>query len=86
MIPADEPQEGFGEVCEVLVPLVGGTSDALHLAKAVQLGPADRFRLLGVVPAGQRWEYQPGEVVRCIIKVLSRTEAHWLAVSRYAAD
>lgn len=81
----DEPLDGFGEVCEVLVPLVGESPAAWHLAEGVQLGPADRFRLIGRVPPGQHWAYQPGEQVRCIIKVLSRTGAHWLAVGRYNA-
>jgi hypothetical protein len=81
---ADELLDGFGEVCDVLVPLV--ESAAMHLTQGVQLGPADRFRLIGRVLPGQRWAYQPGEQVRCVIKVLSRTEAHWLAVGRYDAE
>jgi hypothetical protein len=86
MAAAEEPLDGFGEVCEVLVPLVGESAGSLHRAEGVQLGPADRFRLIGSVPPGQRWAYQPGEQVRCIIKVLKPSEAHWLAVERYGAE
>jgi hypothetical protein len=81
----DEPLEGFGEVCDVLVPRIDGSGE-LHLAQGVQLGPTDRFQLLGSVPSGQRWAYQPGEIVRCTIKVFSgMKEAHWLATGRYTA-
>ncbi len=76
-----EPAPGYGEVCEVLVRLLDEGTDVFRLTQGIQLGPG-LFRLLGTVPHGETWEFRPGEIVRCIIKVLSTTEAHWWAVER----
>jgi hypothetical protein len=80
-----EPVEQYGEVCDVLVRLVDEGTEVFRLTQGVQLGP-ERFRLLGAVPPGEKWEFQPGEVVRCIIKVLSSDQAHWLAVKPIIAE
>lgn len=76
-------QEEYGEICDILVHLAGEGETGYHLAQGVPLGPG-RFRLLGEVPEGESWSYQPGATVRCIIKVVSLDppESHWFAVEQ----
>ena len=84
IVPSKRVEE-YGEVCDVLIRLMDEGTDAFRLTKGVQLGP-ERFQLLGTVPPGEKWEFQPGEVVRCIIKVLGSNEAHWFAVKIILAE
>jgi hypothetical protein len=67
----------------VLVPLLGGSA-AYRLVPAEEAGP-HLFRLLGSPEPGEVWAFQPGDVVRCLIKVFSlgeRGESEWLAFER----
>jgi hypothetical protein len=67
----------------VLVPLLSGPA-AYRLAPAEEVGP-HQFRLLGSPRPGEVWAFQPGDVVRCLIKVFSlgeRGESAWLAFER----
>jgi hypothetical protein len=44
----------------------------------------DLFRVLGIVPSGEAWQFQPGEVVRCVEQQLSGAQC-LVAVARGAA-
>ena len=52
-------------------------AQAEHLAN-------DLFRVLGIVPSGEVWQFQPGEVVRCIEQQLSGAQC-LVAVARAPA-
>ncbi|MBM3996067.1 MAG: hypothetical protein FJ303_18240 [Planctomycetes bacterium] len=76
MTGREQPEPAYGELCDVLISMRGG---GFHLGQGIQLGP-EKFELVGSTPTDEVWEFQPGDVVRCIIKVLGPREAHWLAV------
>jgi len=80
-----EAVEEYGAVCDVLVRRTIQGTEVFHIIQGVQLGPA-RFQLLGTVPPGEQWEFQPGQVVKCIIKVIGPNEAHWFAVEPILAE
>ena len=40
------------------------------------------FRLAGLVPADELWEFQPGETVRCVERVFQDSSRQLVAVER----
>jgi len=52
------------ETCTVYVALLDEGVAVWRPVAAERVGP-DLFRLAGPVPDGERWEFQPGAVVRC---------------------
>ncbi len=70
------PWDGYREDVEaggaigVLVPVLGGDPDTYHLVPAEDLGSM-RFRLLGSLRTVEGLAYQPGDVVRCVVKVFA---------------
>ena len=66
----------------VLVQLLRAGRIHIRLVPADEVGPMT-FRLRGSVPLGEVWAFQPGDDVRCLIKVFSAGEpGEWLAVER----
>jgi hypothetical protein len=68
----------------VYVVFLDEGTDVWRPVSAEQIGPG-LFRLLGPVPANERWQFQPGEVVRCEGRVLSGGRA-LVAVARSGAN
>jgi hypothetical protein len=66
------------ERATVYVSLLNEGTDVWRPVVAEQIGPS-LFRLLGPVPSEERWQFQPGEVVRCENRQLSDGLA-WVAV------
>jgi hypothetical protein len=64
----------MGERATVYVALLDENVDVWRPAAAEQVAP-DLFRLLGPVPPGETWQFQPGEVVRCRVGFLSEGPA-----------
>jgi hypothetical protein len=64
------------ELCEVYVRLLDEGTEVSRPVNAELVGPG-LFRLLGPVPNGEVWEFQPGEIVRC-----RRCEGYWFAITR----
>jgi hypothetical protein len=58
------------ESSTVYVALLDEGVDVWRPAAAEQIAPY-LFRLLGPVPPGECWQFQPGEVVRCEVRVLA---------------
>jgi hypothetical protein len=50
--------------CEVYVGLRDEGTEVWRPVVAERLG-GELFRLVGTVPDGESWQFQPGEVVRC---------------------
>ena len=64
------------EPCVVYVRLLDEGTEVARPVKAEQVGP-EAFHLLGPVPEGELWEFQPNEIVRC-----QRRGGHWFAFDR----
>lgn len=52
---------------EAYVYLCGEGVDVWRPARARWLGP-DLYQLLGEVPEGEVWQFQPGDVVQCVLR------------------
>lgn len=59
-----------GQTCSVFVRLLGEGTAVWRSVSALCVGPG-LFRLLGPIPEGECWEFGPGEVVRCAMRVFS---------------
>ncbi len=82
--PWDQERQSVerGGAIGVLVQLLNAGADTYRLVPADEVGPMT-FRLRGSVPLGEVWAFQPGDDVRCLIKVFSAGEpGEWLAVER----
>ena len=53
----------------VFVPLLDEGTTIWRPVEAENVAP-DIFRLLGNVPDGERWQFQPGENVRCELRLI----------------
>jgi hypothetical protein len=60
----------MGELRTVHVALRDEGTDVWRPVAAEPVGPG-LFRLLGPVPQGESWQFEPGEVVRCEDRLLS---------------
>jgi hypothetical protein len=60
----------MGEQCTVYVSLLNDGAIVWRPVTAEKLGP-DLFRLQGPKPDYETWQFQPGQVVRCELRVLS---------------
>lgn len=49
---------------EIFVGLIGEGTQVWRPVKAKQVG-IDTFEILGIVPAGEEWEFPPGSHVKC---------------------
>jgi hypothetical protein len=58
----------------VYVALLDEGTDVWRPVDAEEVRPG-LFRLLGPVPEGERWQFQPGDIVRCQERVLSAGRA-----------
>ena len=54
----------MGECGTVYVALLDEGTEVWRPVAVEQVGPG-LFCLLGPVPEGERWQFQPGQVVRC---------------------
>ena len=52
------------ETCTIYVALLNEGTPCWRPVDAAALGDGD-FKIMGVVPDGEEWEFQPGDVVRC---------------------
>ena len=59
-----------GKETTIFVNLVGEGLNVLRSVQAEHLGK-DFYKILGSMPEGESWEYQPGQVVRCQKRNLS---------------
>jgi hypothetical protein len=66
-----------GREAQIFLNLLGEGLNVLRSVKAEHLG-RDYYRIADVMPEGERWEYQPGQVVRARKKSLS-TGKHLVA-------
>lgn len=48
--------------------------------------PGDAYRLMGPIPEGEVWEFQPGDVVRCQRRTFSDGVIALVAVERVPRD
>jgi hypothetical protein len=71
--------------CTVFVPLVGEGIEVWRPANAVRVGP-ELFRLMGPVPEGETWEFNPGEVVQCAMRVFFGGKQRLTAFQRAGAE
>ena len=55
---------------QVFVALLDEGTEVWRPVQARPLG-GDRYELLGIVPAGERWQFTPGQRVRCREKTFS---------------
>jgi hypothetical protein len=62
----------------IYVALLGEGTTVWRPVAAEPVGPG-AFRLLGPVPPGESWQFQPGEVVRCREYVFSDGSRVWVA-------
>lgn len=47
--------------------------EAVEVWRPVEAEPVgDAFRIVGGCPDGERWEFQPGDVVRCETRMLTQ--------------
>jgi hypothetical protein len=81
--PAPAPQAALklappGKETTIYVNLVGEGLNVLRSVRAEHMG-RDFYRIVEEMPAGESWEYQPGQVVRCKKKSLS-TGKHLVAM------
>lgn len=53
-----------GKETTIYVNLVGEGLNLLRSVKAEHVG-RDFYRIIDEMPEGEKWEYQPGQVVRC---------------------
>lgn len=70
------------EIEEVYVRLLGLPYEQWRLACARSVD-GDTYILSGPVPAGEQWEFQPGEIVVCEEVVLTLGGYGLLAVRRF---
>jgi hypothetical protein len=66
-----------GREAQIFLNLLGEGLNVLRSVKAEHLG-RDYYRIADIMPEGERWEYQPGQVVRARKKSLS-TGKHLVA-------
>lgn len=76
--PAAVKQAPAGKETMIYVNLVGEGLNMLRSVRAEHMG-RDYYRIVEEMPAGETWEYQPGQVVRCKKKSLS-TGKHLVAM------
>jgi hypothetical protein len=55
----------------IYVALLDEGVDVWRPVEAERLGP-DIFRIIGDIPEGESWAFQPGDIVRCREKQLSK--------------
>lgn len=55
---------------QVFVALLGEGTDVWRPVQAEPVG-GDRYRLLGTIPDGEVWQFQPGDTVHCITRKFS---------------
>jgi hypothetical protein len=67
--------------CLVLVALVDEDASLWRPVAAERAGPG-LFRLTGSVPAGELWEFQPGETVRCVERLTRNGSPYRVAMER----
>jgi hypothetical protein len=67
--------------CVVFVALLDEGTAAWRPVPAEPVGP-ELFRLIGPVPDGESWEYNPGEIVRCGSRVCENGSIDLVAVER----
>jgi hypothetical protein len=75
----------MGEQCLVYVALLNEGTAVWRPVMGERVG-GDLFRLAGPVPDGERWEFQPGELVRCVVQAFSGGERRLAAVARAKAE
>ena len=68
---------------QVYVQLVGEAVDCWRPVPSRELH-SGVYEILGVVPAGEQWEFEPGARVRCREQLLSDTESGLVAYERAA--
>jgi len=71
----------MGERCTVYVALLDEGTHVWRPVAAERIS-GELFRLAGPVPRGERWEYQPGELVQCRERLFSGGERGLVAVER----
>jgi len=71
----------MGERRTIYVPLVNEGTAVWRPVEAEQIAP-HLYRLAGLVPDGESWAFQPGEVVRCREQVFSSGDRGLAAVER----
>jgi hypothetical protein len=69
--PVPVPQ---GKPALIYVTLVGEGLNVLRSVNAEHLG-RDYYRIVDVMPEGETWQFQPGQVVRCKKQNLSSGKA-----------
>src|SRR5205823_1677561 len=69
----------MGERVTVYVPLLDEGTAVWRQAQAEPVAP-ELFRLVGVVPDGELWAFQPGQVVRCREHIFSSGERRLTAI------
>jgi hypothetical protein len=62
--------KSVGEICTVYVRLLGEGALVWRPVSARRVGPG-LFHLFGAIPEGERWEFEPDQVVRCAVRVFS---------------
>ena len=68
----------MAEPNEIYVRLLDEGTEVSRPVKAESVGPG-LFRLLGSVPEGELWQFQPGEIVRYRLR-----KGYWFAVASIA--
>jgi hypothetical protein len=63
-----------GKETEIFVNLMGEGLNVLRRVRAEHLG-RDFYRIIGDMPEGENWQYQPGQIVRCKKTKLSSGKA-----------
>jgi len=62
--PAMKIPAGAGKPATIYLNLVGEGMAVLRTVQAEHMGK-DFYRIVDQVPEGEKWEFQPGEIVRC---------------------
>lgn len=87
LVPQPRPWESDRQQAEadgaipVLVRILDRGEDDYRLVPAEEVGPMT-LRLGGEPAPGEVWEYQPGDVVRCLVKVFEAGPGELLAIER----
>jgi hypothetical protein len=66
----------------IYMPLLDGGTDVWRPVRAEPLGP-DCYRILGNVPADEKWPYGPNSLVRCAHKKFADGSSGLVPVSVY---
>jgi hypothetical protein len=74
-----------GQACTVFVPLLGEGTAVWRPVRALRVEPG-LFRLLGPMPESECWEFKPGEVVRCAVRMFSGGGQRLAALQRAAGE